>query len=207
MKFEFFRRQESSSEGAPPAKQACGESRAIMTTQAVTPASAAAGLGLLMHPNMLMMHQMNAMQQIHATQMQAANPSMQQMGLMMQQMQQAAAHQQAAGAHQPAVSLPPMTSPLTSSALTSSPLTSSSMTSSPFGKSLFNPAGLGLQQHSSAQAAAQAAAAVRQGSPSQIVPTNPLINSRATLDSIGAQVNNLLLVGKGSSKEREIGKF
>ena len=161
-----------------------------MTTQAVTPASAAAGLGLLMHPNMLMMHQMNAMQHIHATQMQAANPSMQQMGLMMQQMQQAAAHQQAAGAHQPAVSLPPMTSPLTSSALTSSPLTSSSMTSSPFSKSLFNPAGLGLQ-HSSAQAAAQAAAAVRQGSPSQIVPTNPLINSRATLDSIGAQVNCL----------------
>ena len=144
-----------------------------------------------MHPNMLMMHQMNAMQQMHANQLQAATPNMQaQMGLMMQQMQQAAAHQQAAGGHQPAVSLPPMTSPLTSSALTSSPLTSSSMTSSPFGKSLFNPAGLGLQQHSSAQAAAQAAAAVRQGSPSQIVPTNPLINSRATLDSIGAQVNN-----------------
>ena len=161
-----------------------------MTTQAVTPASAAAGLGLLMHPNMLMMHQMNAMQQMHANQLQAATPNMQaQMGLMMQQMQQAAAHQQAAGGHQPAVSLPPMTSPLTSSALTSSPLTSSSIASSPFGKSLFNPAGLGgLQQHS--QAAVQAAAAVRQGSPSQIVPTNPLINSRATLDSIGAQVKN-----------------
>ena len=27
-----------------------------MTTQAVTPASAAAGLGLLMHPGMMMMH-------------------------------------------------------------------------------------------------------------------------------------------------------
>ena len=53
--FLFQRRADGGLEG-PPNKQNCSESRAIMTTQAVTPASAAAGLGLLMHPGMMMMH-------------------------------------------------------------------------------------------------------------------------------------------------------
>ena len=78
--FLIFRRQEAALEGSPAAKQACTDQRAIMTTQAVTPASAAAGLGLLMHPNMLMMHQMSAM----ANHVHGLSPQMQ----MLQQMQQ-----------------------------------------------------------------------------------------------------------------------
>ena len=48
---------ESSLTGSPPAKQACLTTvdRAIMTTQAVSPSSAAQGLGLLNHPSMNMM--------------------------------------------------------------------------------------------------------------------------------------------------------
>ena len=64
--FCFFRRlpldstgsERSSVSGSPPAKQICTSDRAVMTTQAVTPSSAAAGLGLLNHPSMnfMMMH-------------------------------------------------------------------------------------------------------------------------------------------------------
>ena len=50
--------ERSSISGSPPAKQMCTSDRAVMTTQAVTPSSAAAGLGLLNHPSMnfMMMH-------------------------------------------------------------------------------------------------------------------------------------------------------
>ena len=155
---KYFRRQEAID--GPAAKHHCSESRAIMTTQAVTPASAAAGLGLLMHPNMLMMHQMSAMAS-HAAGFSSAmaSPQMQ----MLQQMQQQLQHP-----HLPAAALPPTSSAAAFSKnfLQNTPNLTSSISS------------------------ASLAPASRQ-SPSQIVPTNPLINTtRMALDSIGAQSSN-----------------
>ena len=126
-----------------------------MTTQAVTPAAAAAGLGLLMHPNMLMMHQMTAMAN-HVNQ--GLSPQMQ----MLQQMQQMS--------HPQMNHLQPPTSVAQSHPAS-------------FPKSLISP--ITSVAHGLPHTA-------RQASPSQIVPTNPLITAgtRAALDSIGAQSSN-----------------
>ena len=65
--FTIFRRhpldstgsEQSNDSESPPAKAHCGPDRAVMTTQAVSPSSAAAGLGLLNNPHHMFPHMMH----------------------------------------------------------------------------------------------------------------------------------------------------
>jgi len=51
--------EQSNGSDSPPAKAHCGPDRAVMTTQAVSPSSAAAGLGLLNNPHHMFPHMMH----------------------------------------------------------------------------------------------------------------------------------------------------